>query len=200
MKIGLILASGSPRRYEILKNLGIDFKVMPVDADESYEKGTPVSEIVDLLSRRKALKAAETADPVSDMIIAADTVVSCDNEIFGKPKTREEAYEMLKILSGRCHEVWSGIAVYYNGKLSSESVSTTVAFRELSDSEIYGYIDSGEPFDKAGGYGIQGKASIFVLGINGQYHNVVGLPVTSLEMLIKREFGKSLNDFKYEKE
>ena len=190
----LILASASPRRAELLNILGVKFTKLPVDADESFDNNMTASETVIELSKRKALKAA-AIDKGDNIIIACDTVVSLDGIIMGKPSSEDDAFSMLRALSGRTNEVWSGIAAVYHGRLVAESVCTKVRFRELSDEEIQRYIDSGEPFDKAGAYGIQGKASLFVTGIEGQYHNVVGFPVTSLELLLRKEFGMSLYDF-----
>ncbi|MBO4355845.1 MAG: septum formation protein Maf, partial [Clostridia bacterium] len=174
--MGLILASASPRRAELLNILGVKFTKLPVDADESFDNNMTASETVIELSKRKALKAA-AIDKGDNIIIACDTVVSLDGIIMGKPSSEDDAFSMLRALSGRTNEVWSGIAAVYHGRLVAESVCTKVRFRELSDEEIQRYIDSGEPFDKAGAYGIQGKASLFVTGIEGQYHNVVGFPV-----------------------
>ena len=128
----------------------------------------------------------------SAAIIASDTVVSLDNEIFGKPKDREDAFRMLSLLSGRAHEVYSGIAILSGDKLYSESVCTKVYFRALTKDEIYSYIDKCAPFDKAGAYGIQEFAGIFAEKIEGDINNVIGLPLCALEMALRREFSLSL--------
>lgn len=194
----IILASGSARRREILNELKVPFKVIVSHADETLDKSTQPSEYVKTLSLRKATAVANSpevaelqsaASNESPLIIASDTVVVCDGKILKKPKSIDDARDMLTLLSGRAHTVMSGIAVIYNEKTVSAHEETQVFFRKLDESEIEAYISTDEPYDKAGGYGIQDTASIFVERIDGDYLNVVGLPVYRLFELLKREFG-----------
>ena len=188
-----ILASASPRRSEILKNIGLDFEVVVSDADENIENAEVIS--ADLYVQELALiKASASAKKILKMknavIIAADTIVTLDDNILGKPKDEEEAYLMLKALSGRGHEVYTGICVMRmsDGKSSCRSVKTEVVFKELTDEKIYDYIKTGEPMDKAGAYGIQGLGALLVKEIKGDYHNVVGLSVSALYDVLESEF------------
>lgn len=190
-----MLASASPRRRELFSMLGLDFTVCPTDADESLPEGLTPDETVKELSRRKAVSAKGKCDKDA-LVIAADTMVFAGGRLLGKPHDRNEAYDMLKALSGNVHTVHSSVTVMYGERLLSRAVSTEVHFRELSDEEIYHYIDSGEPFDKAGGYGIQGQAALFVRSIVGDYHNVVGLPICELECMLRDGLSCSLCDFK----
>jgi septum formation protein len=185
------LASKSPRRSDLLSMVGADFEVISSDANEDIEKLSP-SETVRILSVRKAEGALSYKKDENALIIASDTVVSLDGVIFGKPRDREDAYKMLRSLSKRAHEVFSGIAILGKDKCHSESVCTRVFFRELSDSEIYHYIDKYAPFDKAGAYGIQEFAGVFAEKIEGDINNVIGLPLCALECALRREFGSSL--------
>lgn len=187
MKYEIVLASKSARRYEILTNLGLKPEVIVSDADENIDSSLPPETYTEKLS---ILKASTVKDKVSKdkIIIASDTVVYANNEILGKPKDRNDARRMLKMLSGSTHKVVSGVAVIHKDKISYSSDSTEVTFRELSDSEIEAYLDTDEPYDKAGAYGIQDNASVFIRKINGDYFNVVGLPVYKLFELLKKEF------------
>lgn len=192
-----ILASASPRRREILSHLGLDFTVVCADADETSDERDG-ARLVELLSCRKATAVREalcragslTADTV---IIAADTVVvSPDGEILGKPRDREGAIRMLRLLSDRTHRVISGICVSRGDKTVTAHEVTEVTFSRLSDDIIEKYVDSGEPMDKAGAYGIQDTASLWIRGIRGDYFNVVGLPVYRLETTLREQFGLSV--------
>lgn len=180
----VVLASASPRRRELLEMLGVcDFDICPAVGEEKTEAGRSPAETVCALSRAKAEEVgAKYGDAV---IIAADTVVFCSGRIFGKPKSEREAKLMLTELSGKTHEVYTGLTVIQGEKLISEAECTKVRFRELDEAEIKAYISSGEPMDKAGAYGIQGKASLFVEGIEGDYFNVVGLPICRLGKMLK---------------
>ena len=198
--MNFILASKSPRRKEILQNLGLDFEIVTSEADESFAQGTPPSDVVMMLSARKAaaVKAhlSEIGKDLSQtVIIAADTVVYADGEILGKPKDKEDSERMLSMLSGNTHSVLSGITVIYNGNSASAFEETLVRFSHMSDNEIKWYADSGEPDDKAGAYAIQGYASMWVESIEGCYFNVVGLPVACLKKLLARVFGIRLQDY-----
>ncbi len=188
----IILASGSPRRSEMLRNIDIDFTVIKSDADESdvNPDGIPVSMYVQELALLKATEVYGRVAAENALIIGADTVVSIDGEILGKPADEADAFRMLKSLSGRTHQVYTGICVIRSddGYSVCESECTDVTFGELSDDEIYEYIHTNEPFDKAGGYGIQGKGSLLIRKISGDYFNVVGLPVRKLVKLMKEEF------------
>ena len=187
----LILASNSPRRKELLGQMGLkDFKVAAPNVDESVEDGLSPAETVEQLSLRKAQAAAKKAGP-NDLIIAADTVVALDGVVLGKPRDEEDAFAMLSALSGREHRVYTGVTVLQGEQAVTEHEETAVTFRPLEDSEIRGYIATGEPMDKAGAYGIQGLGALLVSGIRGDYDNVVGLPVFRLGRILAR-FGIDL--------
>ena len=193
----IILASASPRRKEILSELGVDFRVVVADTDESSDISDPV-ELTRELARRKGLAVYEKLlqsgeyDAESAIIISADTVVCRDGEILGKPRDRADAVAMLTSLSGRSHTVVSGVAVTYRGVTRTASCVTRVRVDEIPEDEIVRYVDSGEPMDKAGGYGIQGGFSLWVSGIDGCYFSVVGLPVNTLQKLYFETVGKRL--------
>ena len=176
----ILLASSSPRRREILEMLGLNFKVIPSSADETVPKGLSPAQTVEYLARIKA-QAVRNSASQEDIIVSADTIVVIDGQIFGKPADRNEAIEMLSRLSGRTHEVYTGICV--NDQVSHEC--SKVTFRTLSMDEIEAYIDTGEPMDKAGAYGIQGKGSLLVSRIEGDYFNIMGLPVCRLGQMLK---------------
>ena len=179
----VILASASPRRRELLSCLAEDFKVIPADTDEAVPDYIPVRMASEYLAREKCLAVArEHPDAV---VIGSDTTVVVDDEIFGKPVDEKEAVKMLEALSGRTHSVISGIAVSCKGRTKSSSDSTLVAFKKLDKAEIADYVASGEPFDKAGGYGIQDFKNGEVYIESGSYSNVVGLPVEELTLLIE---------------
>ena len=173
----LVLASKSPRRSEILKNAGYDFMVRVADADETIPDGTKPEDAVVFLAARKAM-AVDRAD--DETVLGADTIVVLDDKILGKPKDREDAYNMLKALSGRVHSVFTGVCIIENGKSMTFAEETQVEFLPLSDEDIYKYIDTNDCYDKAGAYGIQGYASKFIRRISGDYFNVVGLPISAI--------------------
>jgi len=187
--MSVILASQSPRRKELLGLLNIPFTIRVADIDETMDESLPVAQAVAQLSRRKA--AAITADS-ADIIIAADTVVVCDDAVLGKPKDEADAYRMLRMLSGRKHQVMTGLTVLQGEKVISHTEITDIYFRELSDKEILSYIASGDPMDKAGAYGIQNGAALFVEKVCGDYFNVVGLPVCRLGLILKEFLEESL--------
>lgn len=194
----IILASKSPRRREILEMLGLDFEVMVSDADEASELTDP-ARLVEELSRRKGLAVYDrlraAGEDISDtLIISSDTVVSCDGEILEKPRDAADAARMLCMLSGREHTVFSGIAACFGGKCLSDVSGTRVHFAELSDAKIKKYLESGEYADKAGAYAIQGTASLFITGIEGDYFTVVGLPVRKLYELLLGGFGIDMQE------
>jgi septum formation protein len=179
----LVLASASPRRREILSRFIRDFHVVPSNAEERCSSGIPEECAIELAR----LKAREVHSRVGGTVIGADTVVSVDGRILGKPGDEREASEMLKLLSGRVHRVTTGYCIICNGAEITGSVTTEVKFRELDDELIRAYIRTGEPMDKAGAYGIQGKAGLFVEWIRGDYYNVVGFPMEIIWKL--RELG-----------
>lgn len=184
--MNIILASASPRRRELLERMGIeDFEIIVPDADETLEEGLPPAEQVERLSRLKAdAAAAEVAGP-NTVIIAADTVVALDGTILGKPTDEEDAFRMLSALSGVCHHVYTGVTVMQGNKILTRHEATSVVFRSLDPEEVELYIATGECMDKAGAYGIQGYGALLVEGINGDYYNVMGLPVVCLAQMLK---------------
>lgn len=193
--MNLILASASPRRAEILRNIGAHFTVCPADADESIEPNTAPADAVRELSRRKAFAVlSENAAP-DTLVLAADTVVSVDGNIIGKPKDENDAFHILKALSGREHNVFTGYTLCDHETMYTGCEKTAVWFRELTDDEIYRYIKSGEPMDKAGAYGIQEKGAVFVRRIEGDYFNVMGLPISTVCTRAEEIFGVRLADF-----
>lgn len=172
----LILASKSPRRRELLSLITTDFEIKSADVDETLPEGISPQEAVEYLSKIKA----EPFNNGIDTIIGADTVVAVDGKILGKPADRQQAAEMLKGLSGKYHSVFTGVTVIKPEQSVTFSVETKVKFFDLTDEEIYSYIATGECDDKAGAYGIQGKGSLLVEKIDGDYFNVVGLPISKL--------------------
>ncbi len=183
----VILASGSPRRRELLGEMGVEFEIDVPDVDETVG-GTP-DKMVAVLAERKARAVAERRD--GGLIVAADTLVALDDRALGKPADDEEAKEMLRALSGRTHDVFTGVCVLdaASGRAMVEAVRTGVRFREISDAEIEAYVATGEPRDKAGAYAIQGGAGAFVDGYEGSRTNVIGLPVEKLTEMLKEMNG-----------
>lgn len=177
----IILASQSPRRRELMGLIGMPFTVRVADVDETLA-ACPPEEAVALLSRKKAEAARETLE---EIVIGADTVVVLDGKILGKPTDATDAFRMLRFLSGRRHQVMTGLTVLLGGRCISVTEVTEVSFRTLTDGEILSYIASGDPMDKAGSYGIQSGGALFVDGIHGDYYNVVGLPVCRLGQILK---------------
>lgn len=177
----IILASQSPRRQELLKLIGLPFTVRVADIDETLDDRAP-EEAVGQLSRKKAAAVPRSAN---EIVIGADTVVVLDGKILGKPSDEADAFRMLRFLSGRCHQVMTGLTVLQGERAVTVTEITEVSFRELTDREIWDYIASGDPMDKAGSYGIQSGGALFVDGIRGDYYNVVGLPVCRLNQILK---------------
>lgn len=175
----IILASASPRRDEILNLAGLRHEIKASGADETPPRGASPADAVRLLSFRKAKAASAECGP-EDIIIAADTTVELDGRMLGKPKGAEDARRMLRALSDKEHYVHTGITVMCREKTVSETVTTKVRMRKIEEEELEGYIDSGEPMDKAGAYGIQGLGGIFVSRLEGDYFNVMGLPLCRL--------------------
>lgn len=196
----LILASGSPRRRELLEQIKVPFRVMVSDAEET-ETDTDPGQVVKALAARKAIQVAKEIE--EGLVLGADTVVSVDGEILGKPKNREDARQMLEKLQGRAHSVFTGVALVEKQKNDTAQSDTTgrpsdsrvlenfyretrVHVHQMSDQEIENYLDTGDAFDKAGSYGIQGPFAAFVDGIEGDYNNVVGLPVSAVYQALAR--------------
>lgn len=181
----IILASASSRRQDILNIFNLKFKVEPSNIDECINIDNPY-EFVKELAYNKAKSISDNRP--GSLVIGADTIVYINGEILGKPKSKDDAYKMLKSLSGKSHEVITGISVLCKNRNISlkEYEVTKVIFKDLSDKEILEYIDTGEPLDKAGSYGIQGIASVFIERIEGCYFNVVGLPTNKLYALLGR--------------
>jgi septum formation protein len=182
----LILASGSPRRREILTMLGYTFKVSPADADETLEEGIAPDCAVAELSKRKA-EAVGKLYP-SDVVLGADTLVFCDGAILGKPENREDAASMLRLLSGRTHQVYTGVTVLNQTGSKTWVNRSNVTFLDLTEEEIRSYLETGEPMDKAGAYAVQGKGSALIESISGDFFAVMGLPASSTVRSLK-EFG-----------
>jgi len=187
MKDQLVLASASPRRRELLQQIGLKFQVVPSRAEEQILPGETPEEHVIRLSLDKAKEVANRDDISGRWFIGSDTIVLCDRQILGKPEDELHAATMLRQLSGREHQVLSGYAIIdrQTGKQQSEAVNTKVWFRQLTESEITSYIATGEPADKAGAYAIQGLGICFVARIEGSYTNVVGLPLCKLTLAMK---------------
>ena len=181
----IILASHSPRRRELLERMGLaGFRVVSPDVDEHMEEDLPPAQLVCRLSQRKARAVREQVGD-EGLIIAADTVVTLDGAVLGKPADELAAFKMLSTLSGVRHQVYTGLTVLRGGEEHTEYEVTDVSFRELTQGEIEDYIRTGEPMDKAGAYGIQGYGALFISGIQGDYYNVMGLPVCRLGQLLE---------------
>lgn len=187
----IVLASGSPRRQELLQRIGItEFDIRVPEADESYPPGLTPAEVVECISRKKADAAAAlcTAD---EIVITADTMVFLDDQRLGKPADEADALRMLTALQGRHHTVCTGVTVRQGDRSLTESESTEVYFRSASEAELRSYIATGEPMDKAGSYGVQGKGALLVEKLNGDFFNVMGLPVLRLSRMLA-QFGVDL--------
>ena len=194
----LILASKSPRRREILASLGLPFTVVTADTDESCDLTDPTLYVKEIAARKgKAVRdalIAEGKDLSDTVIISADTVVACEGKILGKPHSREDAREMLTLLSGKAHTVISGVALFGGHKVAVCAEVTEVLFTDIDEKELALYLDSDEPYDKAGAYAIQGFASLWISGIKGDYFNVVGFPTHRFRQMMLDEFGIHLSD------
>ncbi len=193
MKYNIILASGSPRRKDILSQVGIDFKVYSSNKEEIITQTKPE----DIVSELSYMKAMDVCNNIQEdgLIIGADTMVAIDGQVLGKPKNREDAFYMLELLQGKKHQVYTGVTVILkedNNDLNNYMVKTFVEVSEvyvnhMSKEEIDGYIESGEPFDKAGGYGIQGRFALYIGQIKGDYYNIMGFPIARLYSELKEE-------------
>lgn len=183
----LILASKSPRRRQLLEQMGLQFRVLTAEADETMDPAKPVDQEIGRVSRLKA-EAVRPQVQAEDVVIAADTLVCVDGKRLGKPGTTQEAEQMLRQLSGRHHTVMTGVSVSRGTRTETFTELTHIHFRALSETEIRAYVATGEPMDKAGAYGIQGLAGLFVSRIDGDYYNVMGLPICRLTQVL-RSFG-----------
>ena len=183
--MALILASKSPRRQQLMRQLGLDFSVRVTDTDETMNKSLPPQEEV---ARVSAAKAAAVECAPEDVIVAADTIVVIDGKSLGKPADAEDAVRMLRLLAGRTHRVMTGLTVRKGDRTVTHTEITELDFRPLSDAEIRAYVATGDPLDKAGSYGVQGMAGSFVRCIRGDYFNVMGLPICTLTLIL-RQFG-----------
>ena len=199
MSTKIILASASPRRREILAGLGLDFEVISPDTDERCTLPDPCA-YAEELARRKGqaawaevkMRLKDGSDNTDAVIISADTVVATETEILGKPRDRDDAIRMIRSLSGGTHQVVTGIGLTVGGETITASAVTLVGVDTIPEEEILSYVDSGDPMDKAGSYGIQGPFSRWIAGINGCYFNVVGLPVNALNRLFYEVTGDYL--------
>lgn len=181
----LILASGSPRRAELLTKMGLTFQIQPSNTEEILEPGlTPEQEVISL-SRQKAQAVYQSLREEA-VVLSADTVVVLEGKILGKPRDPEDARAMLRSLSGKTHQVLTGVTLMSPNGLECHCEKTEVTFRSLTGKEIDAYVATGDPLDKAGAYGIQGMAMLFVSGIRGDYYNVVGLPVTKTALMLRQ--------------
>ena len=187
----IVLASGSPRRQELLHRIGIEeFDIRVPEADETYPAGLTPQQIVEYISRVKA-EAAAALCTEDEIIITADTMVFLDDQRLGKPTDEADALRMLTDLQGRHHTVCTGVTVRQGSRVLTESETTEVYFRPAAESELRAYIATGEPMDKAGSYGVQGKGSLLVEKLNGDFFNVMGLPVLRLSRMLA-QFGVQL--------
>ena len=189
--MSIILASQSPRRRELLAQMGVpQFEVVPALGEEIASPGLSPAQLVEVLSRQKAEEVAVQAGP-DDVVIAADTVVAVDGAVLGKPRDPADAARMLSLLSGRAHTVYTGVTVRRGTFSRTAHEATQVRFRPLTQSEISAYIATGEPMDKAGAYGVQGKGALLVERLEGDFFNVMGLPVLRLSRMLA-QFGVKL--------
>ena len=182
----LILASKSPRRRELMEYMEEEFEIASAEVDESYDESLSPAKVVEYLSCIKAMPFKNE----KAIVIGADTVVAIDGKILGKPKDEEDAFLMLKTLSGKEHKVYTGVTLIKGEEVKTFSVETKVYFYPLTDNEIKEYIKTGEPMDKAGSYGIQGKGCLLIEKIDGDYFNVVGLPVSRVKKELDTMKGK----------
>ncbi|MFV0558254.1 MAG: Maf family protein [Enterococcus sp.] len=181
--MAIILASQSPRRKELLGYLVPEFQVLPADIDETIQAADVPEEYVLRMAREKARAIAKTHP--NDLVIASDTIVVVQNKILGKPASREEAFEMLASMSGATHQVYTAVVMCSNDTIKERIVPANVTFFALTEAEINHYLDQEEYQDKAGAYGIQGKASVFVQRVDGDYYSIVGFPVGVVNQMLK---------------
>ena len=189
--MNLILASASPRRKELLGLFHIPFEIRVADIDETMN---PEKAPFDEVARVSGLKAAALQTASGDVVVAADTIVVCEGKVLGKPRSEEDAVSMLQLLSGRDHQVMTGVTVKRGETVRTFTEVTDIHFRELSEKEIRAYVATGEPMDKAGSYGIQGGAALFCTHMVGDYYNVMGLPVCRLGQLLREMAPELMGD------
>lgn len=185
MVTGIILASASPRREQLLRQAGCEFQVWPSRAEEDNAAALPPDDLVRLHARLKAQAVANEVQP-GDIVIGADTIVVLAGKVYGKPEKAAAAEAMLAELSGRTHSVWSGVAVVSQGQWLVDAVETRVTLAKLTAEQIRRYVATGEPLDKAGAYAVQGRGALFVERLEGCYFNVVGLPLRALSRLLSQ--------------
>ena len=188
----LILASASPRRKELLGLFHVPFVIRVADIDETMDPSLAPADEVGRVSRMKALAIGRESD---DVVIAADTIVVCAGRVLGKPHSPVEAVQTLKLLSGRDHQVMTGVTVVRGNEIETFTEVTDLHFRELTEKEIHAYVATGEPMDKAGSYGIQGGAALFCSHMVGDYYNVMGLPVCRLGETLRRMAPDMMGEF-----
>ncbi len=185
-KYHIILASKSPRRQELLRGMGVGFEILTKETPENYPTDLPLDEVPKYLSLQKSLAFKDSELPADYLLITSDTVVICEGEILGKPKDREDADRMLRLLSGKTHHVVTGVTVRSAEKTESFAVRSNVAFAELEQDEIDYYIEHCQPYDKAGAYGIQEWIGyVGISGLEGSFYNVMGLPTRKLYQCLK---------------
>ena len=185
--MAIVLASASPRRRDLMNMLEVPgLKIIPAQGEEIVPEHPEPEALVKALSAAKARQVAARCAP-EDIVIGADTIVWVGDQVYGKPRSRAQAVEMLRRLSGTSHEVYTGLTLIRNGEETSEAERSVVHFRTLTTREIEAYVDSGEPMDKAGAYGAQGKAALFVRAIEGDFFNVMGLPLCRLGQMLKKQ-------------
>ena len=190
--MSLILASASPRRKELMGLYHIPFQIRAADIDETMAPDAAPAHEVGRVSRLKALATPRSA---GDVVVAADTIVVCDGKVLGKPHSEAEAVEMLTLLSGRDHQVMTGVTVLQDENAETFTEITDIHFRPLSEKEILAYVATGEPMDKAGSYGIQGGAALFCSHMVGDYYNVMGLPVCRLGEVLRKMAPDMMGEF-----
>jgi len=186
----IILASKSPRRQELLKNMGLEFTVCPSDAEEPAPEGDAPGAAVRGIAAAKARDVA--AKHPESLVIGADTLVYLNGRALGKPKNEKDAKDMLRALSGHRHTVYTGVCMIANGVEQTAFAAADVYFKHLTEGEIAAYVASGEPMDKAGAYGIQGAGALLVEGVRGNFYNVMGLPIARLSRELKRLWGEEV--------
>ncbi len=189
----IILASKSPRRCELLQNIGLEFEIIPDDSPEIFRENLSPEELCMAIAKDKGDNVYRDNNLNEELVISADTIVVIDGTVLGKPKNSEDAVRMLKLLSGREHSVFTALYIRKGVITSLTSTETKVRFKELTEEEILWYVSTGECDDKAGAYGIQNLGSLLIEGINGDYFNVVGLPICTLGNILKSKFNFVFN-------
>ncbi|MBO5504983.1 MAG: septum formation protein Maf [Clostridia bacterium] len=189
----IILASKSPRRCELLQNIGLEFEIIPDDSPEIFRENLSPEELCMAIAKDKGDNVYRDNNLNEELVISADTIVVIDGTVLGKPKDRDDAHRMLKHLSGREHSVFTALYIRKGQITSLTSTETKVRFKELTEEEILWYVSTGESDDKAGAYGIQNLGSLLIEGINGDYFNVVGLPICTLGNILKSKFNFVFN-------